>query len=270
MFMPQRPYLPLGTLRAAVSYPAEPGRFDDAAVARRARAGRSWPPRALARPRRSAGTGSCRWTSSSGWPSRACCCTRRAGCVSTTRSVRSARSTGGWCSRSSSASWPARRCSAWPRSCAEDGSWNRTLHIVRRPGRRACLRSAGHAPKRPPHRLRRRRTGRQAEEAAEPDETAPKRARRRRPARSGAAADVPLLLGLRPPGERSGPRAQQPAARLWPRDRHDRRLGLRRHGDPRRRRAGLDRPRGRAAIACCAWCGSCSGRTAITASCRIS
>jgi len=32
MFMPQRPYLPPGTLRAAVSYPAEPGRFDDAAV----------------------------------------------------------------------------------------------------------------------------------------------------------------------------------------------------------------------------------------------
>jgi putative ATP-binding cassette transporter len=32
MFMPQRPYLPPGTLRVAVSYPAEPGRFDDAAV----------------------------------------------------------------------------------------------------------------------------------------------------------------------------------------------------------------------------------------------
>jgi putative ATP-binding cassette transporter len=32
MFMPQRPYLPLGSLRAAVSYPAAPGRFDDAAV----------------------------------------------------------------------------------------------------------------------------------------------------------------------------------------------------------------------------------------------
>ncbi|MGH8721964.1 MAG: ATP-binding cassette domain-containing protein, partial [Burkholderiales bacterium] len=32
MFMPQRPYLPPGTLRAAVSYPAEAGRFDDAAI----------------------------------------------------------------------------------------------------------------------------------------------------------------------------------------------------------------------------------------------
>jgi putative ATP-binding cassette transporter len=32
MFMPQRPYLPLGSLHAAVSYPAEPDRFDGAAV----------------------------------------------------------------------------------------------------------------------------------------------------------------------------------------------------------------------------------------------
>ena len=32
MFMPQRPYLPLGTLRAAVSYPAVADQFDDAAV----------------------------------------------------------------------------------------------------------------------------------------------------------------------------------------------------------------------------------------------
>jgi vitamin B12/bleomycin/antimicrobial peptide transport system ATP-binding/permease protein len=32
MFMPQRPYLPLGTLRAAVSYPDAPERFDDRAV----------------------------------------------------------------------------------------------------------------------------------------------------------------------------------------------------------------------------------------------
>ena len=32
MFMPQRPYLPLGTLRAVASYPDEPGGFDDAAV----------------------------------------------------------------------------------------------------------------------------------------------------------------------------------------------------------------------------------------------
>jgi vitamin B12/bleomycin/antimicrobial peptide transport system ATP-binding/permease protein len=32
MFMPQRPYLPLGSLHAAVSYPAEPDRFGGAAV----------------------------------------------------------------------------------------------------------------------------------------------------------------------------------------------------------------------------------------------
>ncbi len=32
MFVPQRPYLPLGTLRAAVTYPAAPQTFDDAAV----------------------------------------------------------------------------------------------------------------------------------------------------------------------------------------------------------------------------------------------
>ena len=31
-FMSQRPYLPLGTLRAAVCYPAEPGRFEEPAV----------------------------------------------------------------------------------------------------------------------------------------------------------------------------------------------------------------------------------------------
>ncbi|MDP8918930.1 MAG: ABC transporter ATP-binding protein/permease, partial [Pseudomonadota bacterium] len=32
MFLPQRPYLPLGTLRAAISYPASPEAFDDAQV----------------------------------------------------------------------------------------------------------------------------------------------------------------------------------------------------------------------------------------------
>ena len=35
MFMPQRPYLPLGSLHAAVSYPAEPERFESAEVAAR-------------------------------------------------------------------------------------------------------------------------------------------------------------------------------------------------------------------------------------------
>jgi putative ATP-binding cassette transporter len=32
MFLPQRPYLPLGTLRAAISYPAAPGTFDDETI----------------------------------------------------------------------------------------------------------------------------------------------------------------------------------------------------------------------------------------------
>ncbi|MCG7393608.1 ABC transporter ATP-binding protein/permease [Microvirga sp. ACRRW] len=32
MFLPQRPYLPLGTLRAAISYPASPDTFDDAEI----------------------------------------------------------------------------------------------------------------------------------------------------------------------------------------------------------------------------------------------
>ena len=32
MFLPQRPYLPLGSLRGALSYPAEPGRFGDAEI----------------------------------------------------------------------------------------------------------------------------------------------------------------------------------------------------------------------------------------------
>ena len=32
MFMPQRPYLPLGSLRGALTYPSAPDRFDDAAV----------------------------------------------------------------------------------------------------------------------------------------------------------------------------------------------------------------------------------------------
>jgi len=29
LFLPQRPYLPIGTLRAAVSYPSEEGAFPD-------------------------------------------------------------------------------------------------------------------------------------------------------------------------------------------------------------------------------------------------
>ena len=32
MFLPQRPYLPLGTLRSAIAYPAAPDAFDDETI----------------------------------------------------------------------------------------------------------------------------------------------------------------------------------------------------------------------------------------------
>ncbi len=42
LFLPQRPYIPLGTLRHAVSYPADVGSYDDAAVRRGAGAMSGW------------------------------------------------------------------------------------------------------------------------------------------------------------------------------------------------------------------------------------
>jgi len=50
MFMPQRPYLPPGTLRAGRELPRRARPLRRRGRARRARAGRSWPPRAVARP----------------------------------------------------------------------------------------------------------------------------------------------------------------------------------------------------------------------------
>jgi vitamin B12/bleomycin/antimicrobial peptide transport system ATP-binding/permease protein len=32
LLLPQRPYIPIGTLRAAVTYPAKPDRYDGAAM----------------------------------------------------------------------------------------------------------------------------------------------------------------------------------------------------------------------------------------------
>ena len=80
MFMPPRPYLPLGRLRAAVSYPPSPSASTTLAVgAALERVGLCCIscPRSI---RNSAGTRTCRWKSSSAWPSPACCCTSRAGC----------------------------------------------------------------------------------------------------------------------------------------------------------------------------------------------
>ena len=78
MFMPQRPYLPLGSLHAAVSYPADPDRFDRAAVGRALeRVGLDHLVPLLDREER--WDKICRSTSSSAWRSRACCCTSPAG-----------------------------------------------------------------------------------------------------------------------------------------------------------------------------------------------
>ena len=66
MFMPERPYLPLGTLRAAVCYPDQPGHFDEAAVVaalERVDLGHLLPSPIVP----SVGTDNCRWTSSSAW-----------------------------------------------------------------------------------------------------------------------------------------------------------------------------------------------------------
>jgi putative ATP-binding cassette transporter len=38
LFLPQKPYIPIAPLRAAVAYPAAPERFDDAAIAEALRA----------------------------------------------------------------------------------------------------------------------------------------------------------------------------------------------------------------------------------------
>jgi putative ATP-binding cassette transporter len=104
MFMPQRPYLPLGTLRAAVCYPAEPGRFDKPPWSPRSS---GWTSATLC-PRLTAptaGIDSCRSTSSSVWRLRACCCTRRVGSCSMMRSARLATRIVATCSRSAIVSW---------------------------------------------------------------------------------------------------------------------------------------------------------------------
>ena len=104
MFMPQRPYLPRGTLHAAVCYPAEPGHFDEPAVVaalERVDLGHLLPSLIVLSVR----TNNCRWTSSSAWRLPACCCTRRVGWSPTTRSARFATRIVAACFRSAIANW---------------------------------------------------------------------------------------------------------------------------------------------------------------------
>lgn len=77
-FLPPRPYLPTGTLRAAIAYPNAPDRFEPAAVV----AALSsvdwgiWYPASIGA---AAGTASSRSTSSSAWPLSGCFSMRRVG-----------------------------------------------------------------------------------------------------------------------------------------------------------------------------------------------
>ena len=76
MTLPQRPYFPIGTLAAAVTYPAEPGTFGTEALAEVSP--RSGCPRSPGGSRRRrTGTGCCRSESSSAWALRAPSCKRR-------------------------------------------------------------------------------------------------------------------------------------------------------------------------------------------------
>jgi energy-coupling factor transporter ATP-binding protein EcfA2 len=82
LFLPQRPYLPLGTLREVLSYPDQPDRHDDVAYAQALEACRL--PHLLTGSTRTAtGRWRCRRASSSGLPSLARCCSSRTGCSST-------------------------------------------------------------------------------------------------------------------------------------------------------------------------------------------
>ena len=86
LFLPQKPYIPIGTLRDAVEYPDEQSTASDAEIARRSRPCSS----AISRrvwPRRRTGPTSCRAASSSGWPWRARWSSSPTGCSSTRRTA---------------------------------------------------------------------------------------------------------------------------------------------------------------------------------------
>jgi len=78
MFMPRQPYVPLGTLRAALAYPSpETAYKDEELVAVLQRASLDRLSSSLDRMR--AGTGNSTMTSSNPWFSRVSCCTNPAG-----------------------------------------------------------------------------------------------------------------------------------------------------------------------------------------------
>ena len=91
MLLPQQPYLPLGTLRAALAYPSDEHAFADATVTRGARQGRPVGEGRPARRRRRTGPTRCPAARSSASPWRGRSCGGRNGCSSTRRPRRSTR-----------------------------------------------------------------------------------------------------------------------------------------------------------------------------------
>ena len=77
MMLPQRPYFPVGTLHAAIAYPAEASRIQPGQARRSADCGGPAGARSEARTRKRTGTGCCRSASSSASASRARFCMRR-------------------------------------------------------------------------------------------------------------------------------------------------------------------------------------------------
>ena len=89
MMLPQRPYFPIGSLQAAIVYPAEADAFSPERVREAVTAVGLPAARARGWTRRRTGTGCCRSANSSASGSPARCCTRRNICSSMRRPPRS-------------------------------------------------------------------------------------------------------------------------------------------------------------------------------------
>ena len=309
MFMPQRPYLPLGTLRAAVSYPDGPERFDDAAVRaalERVDLGHLVP--LLDRTER--------WDHQLSLDEQQRLAFARL-LLQRPRWVVLDDAVGALDEehRRLVLSIFERELAGatvihFGRGPVVGCSWDRTLHIIEQPGgpcfhaglppatRTVAAAPTGTEPSAagagsPAALSRRTRCRREGNERDERYAAgggrgrgspgwplpaaracclrlrAPARSQRRSPARSRAEADLPVLLGFRAPDQRAGSGTQQSGVRLRPRGRHDRRLRVRHHDHHRGNRAPLAQQARGARSPAADGPLPLHGRTAITAFFRI-